>query len=309
MPNLITHIEFGKEVYKHLPEETKKIVEGDMQAYILGSIGPDVLFALRELGFKDLDKYPNALQFIAQYETFEEMRKYQIENPCKTRYAYMLGYLCHYAADKNLHPYVNYFNENILPKEMNCQEFASIHSLIESALDTYVLTEMRGYENPNLYKPNKELKISRKQKLKIGKLYEDAINKIYGISLDAKKFSLSAWLTNKFMWFTNDKRRIKYKLVRNIEKKYLSSQKITCLFRPVARYGEVDYLNFAKNPWRKVRNRDELIDLTAVETLGVALEEASKYYLPAFHASVSNNVPLDEDQFIINYEGMDTSII
>ncbi|HHX49677.1 MAG TPA: zinc dependent phospholipase C family protein [Clostridiales bacterium] len=309
MPNLITHIEFAKKVYERLPDETKKIVEGDMQAYILGSIGPDVLFALRELGIKDIERYPNLLQFMAQYESFEGMRKYQIENPSDTRYAYMLGYLCHYVADKNLHPYVNYFQENVLAKDMNRQEFASLHSLIESALDTYVLISMRGYENPNLYKPNKELKITRKKKIEIGKIYEDVLNKIYGIPLTASQFSLSSLCTNAFMWFTNDKRRIKYKLVRNFEKKHLSSQKVTCLFRPVARYDEVDYLNLEKRPWRKVRNRADLINLSAVETFEVAVEEASKYYLPSFHASVSNDVPLDKDYFHINYEGLDTTII
>lgn len=309
MPNLITHIEFGKEVYKHLPEETQKIIDKNKPAFILGSIGPDVLFALREIGMKELEPYANTLQFAAQYETFESMRKHQVENPCEIQYAYMLGFLCHYVADKILHSGVNYFNENILPKEMNEKEFASIHSLIESALDTYVLQEMRGYENPNDYKPNKELKTSRKVKLKIGKLYEDVINNIYGFPLKKKTFALSANLTSIFMWFTNDKRRIKYKLVRRIEQKYLQSQKITCLFRPVARYGEVDYLNLNKHPWRKVRNREEMVEMSLVEAINLALEEASGYYLPIFHASVTNNVPLDEDRFKINFEGIDTTII
>ena len=59
MPNLITHIWFGEEVLKALPEEIGAKVKKHKDAFILGNMGPDFMYAIRELGFKTAN-YPNA---------------------------------------------------------------------------------------------------------------------------------------------------------------------------------------------------------------------------------------------------------
>ena len=60
MANNITHLYYGLETVKHSSEEIKEIVKGDEDAFIFGTMGPDFLFGLRELGLKE-KKLPNLM--------------------------------------------------------------------------------------------------------------------------------------------------------------------------------------------------------------------------------------------------------
>lgn len=308
MPNVITHLEYAKMVYDKLDSQLQSIIDDNKDAFLLGAIGPDILFALREVGDKANASYANTLQYIAQAELFENLRQHLAVNENAVRLSYVLGFLCHYVADKNMHAYVNYFHENYTPKDLTWQESNSTHTLIESALDTYVLTEIRGLLCPNTYKPEKEMKQRKSTKREIGKLYEEVINKMYGYAMNEKKFALSVDITSLFMWFTTDKKGRKFKFANKIEEKHLSNKKLTCLLRPAVKYGEVDYLNFNKLPWRKVRNEEEMTDKTMIDVLNESIEEASQDYLPYFYASVLHNTPLDKDKFSVNFEGIRTQV-
>ncbi|MDD3106534.1 MAG: zinc dependent phospholipase C family protein [Bacilli bacterium] len=308
MPNLITHIYFAKEVEKHLPDEQKTIIEENKDAFLFGSIGPDYLFALRELGI-EIGRYPNIMQYVKHFEVFNEVAKYLNASKDRLLISYTLGLMCHYVADLHCHPYVNAFCEEGVVKDLRPILAKTVHTLIESAGDEYVCTKRMGFENSNKYKPNKDLRTRKKTRLKVGKMYEDVINNIYGIPLSAKKASQSLEITRIFLAIANDPHGKLRPIVDKIEDKHASKKKFTALMRPPEGYGTVDYLNFNHKEWRVARNRDQKTDLDFIELIDSAIDTAAKIYIPMLAKAIFEGAPLDKQRFRVNYEGIDIEYI
>jgi hypothetical protein len=308
MPNLITHMYLAKEVKKLLDDELKAIIEKYMDAFLFGSIGPDYLFALREMGL-EIGRYPNIMQYVKQYEVFERVAKFLNEKRDPLLISYTLGLMCHYVADLHCHPYVNFFCEEGVVKDLRPIQAKSVHTLIESAGEEYICTMRMGYKNSNKYKPNKDLRTKKKTRMKVGKMYEEVINDLYGIPLPAKKAALSVQLTKTFLAVANDPTGKLRPFVDKIEDKYASKKKFTALMRPPEGYGKVDYLNFNHREWRVARNRDQITDLDFMELIDTAINSATTVYIPMLYSSIKDGTEMDKSLFRVNYEGVDIEYI
>jgi len=298
----------AKEVKKLLDDELKAIIEKYMDAFLFGSIGPDYLFALREMGL-EIGRYPNIMQYVKQYEVFERVAKFLNEKRDPLLISYTLGLMCHYVADLHCHPYVNFFCEEGVVKDLRPIQAKSVHTLIESAGDEYICTMRMGYKNSNKYKPNKDLRTKKKTRMKVGKMYEEVINDLYGIPLPAKKAALSVQLTKTFLAVANDPTGKLRPFVDKIEDKYASKKKFTALMRPPEGYGKVDYLNFNHREWRVARNRDQITDLDFMELIDTAINSATTVYIPMLYSSIKDGTEMDKSLFRVNYEGVDIEYI
>ncbi len=308
MANNITHLYYGLETVKNSSEEIKEIVKGDEDAFIFGTMGPDFLFGLRELGLKE-KKLPNLMHALKHYELFDATAEYLRENYDKTLMSYMLGFLTHYIIDHHVHAYVGYFCENELLKHMPYEYSKFTHNIIELAGDEYVLNNFMGYENSNDYKFHKALRMRCSTAKKVGKLFENVISKVYGCTYSSFNGRLSHFVTRATFWMTRDKNGKKMKLVRFLEKAFGLNKQMAALMRPAPGYGEIDYMNFEHKPWRAVRNREETVDLDYIELLDVAVKTGSEIYFPIYVAAVRDGVKLDREFFRINFEGVDYAYI
>ncbi|MDD4120447.1 MAG: zinc dependent phospholipase C family protein [Clostridia bacterium] len=308
MPNLITHIYLAREVEKLLDDELKAIIEKHKDAFLFGSIGPDYLFALREMGL-EIGRYPNIMQYVKQYEVFTRVSKFLNEKKDPTLISYTLGLMCHYVADLHCHPYVNFFCEEGVVKDLRPIQAKSVHTLIESAGDEYICTMRMGYKNSNKYKPNKDLRTKKKTRMKVGEMYEQVINNLFGIPLPAKKAALSVQLTKIFLGVANDPTGKLRPIIDKIEDKYASKKKFTALMRPPEGYGKVDYLNFNHREWRVARNRDQVTNLDFMELIDTAIKTAANIYVPMLYSAIKDGTEMDKSFFRVNYEGVDIAYI
>ncbi|MFW5779878.1 MAG: zinc dependent phospholipase C family protein [Bacillota bacterium] len=301
MPNLISHYYFAKKVKDSLPQDVAEITEKYPDSYFLGAIGPDFLFVFRELGFKE-KMYPNTMQFLKMYEVFEgcldKMRKSYNEE----QMSYILGLLCHYCSDFCLHPYVNYFVENHFAKHLPTNQISSIHALIESGIDSHICEDKFNIA-PNAFKAHKACGSKKKTRLAIGKLYYDIINPIFGYDTKPKRLSLAFTITKLFMLISVDKWKIKKELFSKIEDIVGGKKKLTGLFRPPEGYKEIDYMNFDKREWLKVRNESEKTNENVYEAFDRAEKHAIEY-IGDFMGKLKSGKPLDRRKFTINYEGV-----
>lgn len=304
MPNLITHIWFGEEVLKNLPENIAEHIAKHKKAFILGNLGPDFMYALRELGFSTRS-YPNELHHNRQHETFEAIAKYLRNNDNPEAFSYAMGMICHYAADKNLHSYVNALCEGYVSVELGGEAMPTAHGFIESAIDTYIITERMGIKNPNDFRPDKAMKSKRKTRKAIGRMFMECVDELHGYKLTECKASLSFELTRWFLKVANDPHGFRHPLVRKLEKAFMGgSMQVTALMRPPVKYEEIDYLNFEHRPYRVIRNREELVSYDAMQVIDIALAEAINHYVPTFYAAATEGTPLDVNDYLINYEGV-----
>lgn len=305
MPNLITHIWFGKEVLKKLDSSLSERILKHEDAFILGNMGPDFMYAIRELGFSTR-AYPNSLHHNYAHATFEAIAKYLKGENTDVAFSYAMGMMCHYVADKNLHSYVNALCEGFVSVELDGKAHPYAHGFIESAIDTHVITERMGIKNPNKYFPDRDLKSKRSTRLAIGRMFRDAVDEIHGYKIKPWQASLSFELTRLFIWVANDPSGLRHPLVRFVEDAFMGgTMQVTALMRPPVKYGEIDYLNFNHRSYRKIRNKKEMVNYDAMQILDSAIEEAVNYYIPELYSAIEYDTPLLKEKYDVNYEGVE----
>ncbi|HHT82855.1 MAG: zinc dependent phospholipase C family protein [Christensenellales bacterium] len=301
MPNLITHYYFSQIVKELLPQDIRETIEKQRQAFILGAIGPDFLFALRELGMKE-KKFPNVMQYLKVFEVFESCGRYVKDNYDDITYSYLLGLLCHYVSDYHVHPFVNFFSERALVKQLPINQAIHIHALIESAIDSHICEEKLNTPC-NEFPAHITCRAPRRVKRTIGRLYEKVIGKIFGYDTKARRYVFSFNCTELFMKFSIDKKGRKKKFFDWLENKFGLKKKITGLIRPPEGYGRIDYMNRQKRQWLTVRNGSVFSDESVDELLERAAKEAVKY-IKNYNAYVFEGGELDKKDFSVNYEGI-----
>lgn len=306
MPDLVTHVYFAKSVMKELPDEIAAAASRHPDAFALGSIGPDYLFALREMG-DSLKRYPNTLQYRNQYEVFVSIGRYLEKYPDPVMLSYALGFACHYAADRNVHPYVNALCEEYVCSKLPGGYVPMAHTLIEQAIDEYIVREKLGYgENSGDYNFGDELKSKRSVRKKIGRLYMGAIDDIMGIKLTEAKASLSFEITRLSFAFTRNKNGKRKEFFDKLENKFNLKKQFSARCRPPFGYGEIDYFNLERKPFRIVRNKEETSTATVFELFEKAKSEAATYYVPALFYAATRGIPLDRARYDVNFEGVAT---
>ncbi|HOB63829.1 MAG TPA: zinc dependent phospholipase C family protein [Clostridia bacterium] len=303
MPNMVAHIYFGKEVLKELPAEIKQICEKYLDAFLYGTIGPDFLFALREIG-DPAKRYTNIMQTCRVYETFRSIAKRLCEVKDEREISYAMGLMCHYVADFNIHPYVWFFCEEGFVKDLELLDKPHVHGHIELAFDEYTARELI---KDRWYKPAKDLRTSAKTNEAIANFYVGAVNKIVGLDVSKFKIKLAVKVTRFFARVAFDRTGIKKRIFKFLEEKVLHARKLTTSMRPPYGYGEIDYLNFSHKPFRKVRDMDETINLSFPELLEKSKEIAVDYAVK-FYEAIKKDGDLEPmggyEAFKINYEGV-----
>ena len=135
MPGLVTHALFGQEVCRRSMEEgeLKRFLQKHETAYLWGLCGPDPYFTMAEgrfgmmLHLKDTE---------ASFQAIGEYLLARKGEPCgEELLAYALGYLGHYALDKNVHCYVFPTMKWLEETDPACRGRNDLHGKIEMGIE------------------------------------------------------------------------------------------------------------------------------------------------------------------------------
>lgn len=303
MPNIISHLEFAKEVEARLSDECKKAVEADKHAFLLGSLGPDFLFALREIGSK-FGNFANRMHLSNVFKAFEAAAKRLQTVDSPSELSYMMGVTCHYVMDYNLHPIVFYLIEEVLGKDIRAEMQGSIHGLIESAWDTYYIEERGGYPSAAGYDPSEDLVMPDKTLNAIADMYLTTMKDMFGFPDITKRLLKKSFrMTRLFLVLSVDKHGTRKKILTWLEENLHTHKKATPLFRPSEGYGKIDYFNAERHPFYVVRGEPATSTATVYEALEKCLTLAPQY-VQAFYDAVKKGTPLNPTLFEVNYEGV-----
>ncbi|MGI6702185.1 MAG: zinc dependent phospholipase C family protein [Christensenellales bacterium] len=302
MPNQITHYYHGQEVLKRLDNNLRDIVNRYPYAYKMGSIGPDILFVLRETSGAKIRHYANEMQYLHMYEVFDSATKHLKKNFDECQLSYMLGLLCHYAMDKRGHAYVNYFVEEVMPPHFPSEMQSALHPMMEAGLDEFVLLDHMN-ENPRKYKIADNFKSTLYERNKIGELYEQVINPVFGYTLSKGAMRFILKITVMFFRLTTDRFGVKKKFFNYLENRKGVKKQMSSSIRPPHNKDGFDYMNRNRVNWRLVRNQNKLTDESFDMVISDCVEQGVKY-IEDFIAAVSKDKPLDKKNFQVNYEGV-----
>lgn len=129
MPTTYAHYRFGCDALAAMPEDTRRLVEAHRELYDFGVHGPDLLFydkpfiktRVNQLGSDCHDR--TGADFFGQ-----AARALRASARKEAALSYLLGVLCHFALDRECHPYV-------AEKEAT----GATHSEIEASFDRYLM--------------------------------------------------------------------------------------------------------------------------------------------------------------------------
>lgn len=246
MPAAIAHYFHGKTVAKALsiPESA---------AFTLGCQGPDFLFCHRFFPWQKGEKieyFGGFLHDTPPQELFARMQACVKEQDSPLLKEYMRGFLCHYALDRNCHPYVNSL-ANRLFEEDSTQTRGIFHNEIESALDTIILRQETG-KVPAEFRLQDTMAAPEELAAVLAPFYT-ALAKLYGKDIPEALFRQAM----KDAGFTFAILRDRFGVLRPLAKLIEGKQrKLTCHFRPMLENPDVDYANVGEKTWANARTGD-----------------------------------------------------
>ncbi len=108
MPSTYAHYCFGQDVLSRLPKTYQKEIQAYQDLYFLGLHGPDLLFYYRPLKKDPVNQTGYAMHDRAGQVFFEEAGTVLQKNQFSAEYAaYIYGFICHFALDRECHGYID----------------------------------------------------------------------------------------------------------------------------------------------------------------------------------------------------------
>lgn len=150
MPAIISHDQFGREVYNALHTFIGDSRE-ECDAFLLGNQGPDVFFfgqvrptLVRAVGVGSAMHRSDPVALLGAYRAAADR---MAAGARATGRAYVLGMLCHYLLDSRVHPFV-YAQQKAACEAgvdgLDERDGREVHAEIESELDVLVLSRKAG---------------------------------------------------------------------------------------------------------------------------------------------------------------------
>jgi len=158
MPASVVHAYFSQDVYDILPANIKKKVNiRKLKMFSQGTEPLRFYNLFRPLPGKQIRKFNEYFHnndsqkfFINTIDYIKENHLYKDEDVC----SFLIGFICHYVLDSNIHPYIYYrtgvFNKKIPPT----YKYNNVHLFMETFLDNDMILR-REKTNPYTFKAHK----------------------------------------------------------------------------------------------------------------------------------------------------------
>lgn len=189
MPDFTTHYLLGQRVLAQLPEPIRHIIKMNSSSFNYGCQGPDLLFFSKVITGKcPLPMMGSVMHRHKNTQLFYEMGKFIEERRGKRDYhillSYFFGFLCHYYADSNCHPYV-YYHQNRLGGDLPRRIQSAIHCRIESDIDTLLYPYYTNLEI-NQFQPERYYQSSDSMRRSVAALYGQVFCRVYDTEISQR---------------------------------------------------------------------------------------------------------------------------
>lgn len=306
MPSLITHELFGKEVYRSLPSQLTKIIEANSMEFSIGTSGPDLFFYynawpwMNQTSAQEIARIGSALhqhhihEFFAA--VFQEVKAHQTQE----KISYIAGLLCHWALDKEAHPYIFYQTESTISNHSSLY-----HRAFESHLDYLMLQLIRGI-TPKDYPGYKLLTYDQQSVDAITAVYRQPLKDVYHFDIDTHCISTCLKHFYGIQKVLYDPNGTRIKLYKQIETKLLHKpDMISSMVVPLCE-DPLDILNNSKQEWHHPCT-NKTSKQSFVECFNQAIPIAQDI-CTQFFAYLKNEIELDELLSIINNQSFETGL-
>lgn len=131
MPSTYAHKKFGAKVLKKLPKDVRELILDNLDEYLVGLHGPDVLFFYRPGTSSEVTKIGNKYHRTPFSVMFQRGKGQLNQHYSDESLVYFLGLLTHFYLDSAAHP--------LIGKAVD--ELGLSHGKVETEFDRYLLTK------------------------------------------------------------------------------------------------------------------------------------------------------------------------
>lgn len=266
MPGLITHNIVANKVIDKIGVEHK-------ESFLLGALGPDVCYFHRAMPWQrgTLRAYGKKMHYSDPNKLFRCMNGLILKNDDKAVKSYVEGFLCHYALDSTVHPYV-YFS---IPKykadvQVNYND-SFIHNLIEYKTDSLILMRLCG-KKVKEYDLHNVIPTEEKAVNAASYVLCDAVNTLFTETpIDRSKFVQAYGDLLRNTLYLQKSGSLKKGAVSFLEKLFHIGPALSPLF-----WGEpdnsYDYMNMAHSEWYNLNEPEKKLSFSYIDLAETAVE-------------------------------------
>ncbi len=282
MAEFISHHLFGQEILSLMPKAAQNAATTYKAAFNWGLQGPDPFF-YHALAFgSPFKKYANLMHSYKTDELFYAFSR-AVNRLCDERQiiaqAYFYGFLCHYALDSNIHPYV-YCRQLQWKEKMPNVNDSSIHCRIENDIDHELY--MAKFKKPLTdFDVDKQYKLSEEEIAIISVILHYVLKSVYDVNIPNAKIRTSFEEMRRVIKVLYSKNQTICQGLKKLEC-IVGKGLFTCHFK--TEKPNWDCLNLKHSPWfnawqpntLRAESVPEIFDIAGKEAANLAVQYSSE---------------------------------
>lgn len=256
MADFVSHHLFGEQAQSVFPATVQELVQKHPVSFRWGCQGPDPLFYRKILLGSPLHKLGNRMHSEKTDELFAALARgvhCLTGTAQETAAAYFYGFVCHYALDSEIHPYVYCRQEQIRTADAKLSASA-VHCQIEGDID-YLVYE-RAYHAPVTgFEPEGFYTLPAEEKAVLAVLLHAVLENVYGEDVPVRDLrrafdEMLAW--ESFLYSEN---HMVYRGAQRLER--LAGRGALLTSHMKVERPAWDALNEQHNPWHNLWRPEE----------------------------------------------------
>ena len=253
MADIYLHSRLSEEVIKKLTYDF------DKGLVYLGAQGPDPLyynFFSKEAG--EYRKYANLMHDKDTGLLFKNMTDYVKDNLSVDSFSFLTGFICHYALDVKIHPYVYHKVGVYKESDPITHPWRGLHLKFERSIDAAVIEEDTGQKSRKINLATKQYPL-RSPSLEIMKVMDYVLKETYDKDNGGVMYLVSnVEMRKNLKRFVKDKYGFKKIFLSIID---LFNKKHDLFFKDMSMFHHIDtkydFLNKEKNVWHHPVTNEE----------------------------------------------------
>lgn len=300
MPALITHNRFAAAVQQQAKRTSylSSCIQAAPMAFQWGAQGPDILFFHRPWSDNKVSQTGHRMHEERIYQIFSAMTNVCIETKSPIAAAYLMGFCCHYALDKTVHPFVTYIANYRLDPLYPKYHQSTLHNLCEAEFERAVLTK-EGTDSA-VYRADRMLTADAVSCETAASLFIPAVWEAYGTKLSAVSVSRSMHTMLQVQHLLHDKSGHRAQFLQHFSGISLA-ETVNSLIRPLKPLA-ADCLNLSHQPWIDAAHPYRRCYTDLFQLMQQAQQPALQL-MDACYQSMRTGKPLPVQLFSLDYLG------
>lgn len=301
MPALVTHHLFSASAVHSAKPYIASAAAADPMAFAWGAQGPDILFFYRPLMENSVSALGHAMHERQVRQTFHSLIRSCAALDTPSAMSYLLGFCCHYALDRTVHPYVTYVANYWLNPRYPYRSHEQLHCLCESEFDRIMIRKELGTDSAS-FRAYGLLSVQKNARDAASKLLSDAAWNCYGRRLSPHTISRAMHSTlavQRVLHYASGRRS---DTVVTMEKILHSSGAVSAHIRPTKPL-PVDCTNKCHDAWidasiPHIRRYESFFDLLS------QAQRPAVMLMESCYDAVQHSGKLPSELFSLNYLGL-----